>query len=85
MPRRTALGQTTSKLFIRPADLEIDKQRLLTLLRRNLIELDHEKRFSWLYLDNPAGQARVWFVCDKSAEHVVGSASVFPKYVWDRR
>lgn len=82
MPAPTALGHTTSNLFIRPADLEIDKERLLTLLRRNLIELDHQKRFNWLYLDNPAGQARTWFVCDESAEHVVGSASVFPRHVW---
>ncbi len=47
-------------------------------------DLNHERRFEWLYLRNPAGRGRAWFVCNGDEDHVVGAASVFPSFIWSR-
>ena len=67
---------------VRPAQIEKDRDTLLSLLERNLRDLPHRKRFDWLYLENPAGQAKTWFVVAEETGIPVGLTSVFPKYLW---
>jgi hypothetical protein len=68
-------------LTIRPADHATDREALLEVLQRNLTDLPHARRFEWLYLDNPAGQAWSWFLSDGRGLPPVGMASVFPRFV----
>jgi hypothetical protein len=41
--------------------------------------MDHEKRFDWLYLNNPYGPGQAWFVVDSQTGKEVGVASVFSR------
>jgi hypothetical protein len=68
-------------LSIRPVNFAADHDELLCVLRRNLLDIPHEARLSWLYAENPAGPARSWFLCDESGT-AVGVASLFPRAVW---
>ncbi len=68
-------------LRVRPVDFEADREQLLRLLARNLQDLPHAARFSWLYGENPAGRVHTWFLCDES-DRAVGVASLFPRAVW---
>ena len=50
---------------IRPVDFQKDRSVLVTLLKGNRELADDypfEKRFDWLYLDNPHGTATGWMV-----------------------
>ena len=68
-------------LRIRPVDFAEDRDELLSVLRRNLQDVPHEARLSWLYRDNPAGPACTWFLCDEQGT-AVGVTSLFPRAVW---
>jgi hypothetical protein len=68
-------------LAVMPVDLVADREELFRVLQRNLQDVSHEVRFSWLYLENPAGPARTWFIRD-STGHAVGATSLFPRRVW---
>ena len=67
---------------IRPARLAQDKELMFRVLERNLPDLDHRSRFEWAYLNNPAGPAWSWLALERSTEHVIAVASVFPKILW---
>ena len=67
-------------LTVREVDPEKERETLLALLEANLPVLDHRRRFTWLYRDNPGGPAWSWEVSD--AGHTVGVASVFPRMLW---
>lgn len=69
-------------LGVRPADLDEDREELLAVLSRNLDTLNHERRFKWMYHENPLGPARSWLAWDRASKHVVGVASVFPRAIW---
>ncbi len=72
-------------LTVRSVNPEDERQELLAVLRRNLTDLDHARRFRWLYLDNPAGPARAWFLREREGSGApVGAASLFPRWVWLR-
>jgi hypothetical protein len=68
------------KFTVRPAAVPAEREEILALLERNLPMIDHRRRFEWLYLENPAGPARSWFVADRGRP--VGVASVFPRFLW---
>jgi hypothetical protein len=68
-------------LAITPVDLVADREELFRALKRNLQEVSHEARLSWLYLEHPAGPARTWFIRDSTGE-AVGVTSLFPRAVW---
>jgi len=70
------------KLFVRPVRQESEAQELLNILQTNLPNLDHARRFSWLYRNNPDGPACSWFVLQGSSNQVVGAASIFPRSMW---
>ena len=69
-------------LIVRPVDLETDCEDLLGILETNLPQMEHRKRFDWLYRGAPAGRARSWFVSDEAAGRTIAVASVFPRAVW---
>ena len=68
-------------LAVTPVDLVADREELFRVLKRNLQDVSHEARFSWLYLGNPAGPALTWFIRD-STGNAVGVTSLFPRAVW---
>jgi hypothetical protein len=68
------------KLAIRPADFESDRPLIIDALARFLTPLSDDRRFSWLYENNPAGNARTWFV--HSEKEIIGVASAFPRHVY---
>src|SRR5208283_3038385 len=68
-------------LAITAVDLVADREELFRVLKRNLQDVSHEVRFSWLYLENPAGRARTWFIRDSTGD-AVGVTSLFPRAVW---
>ncbi|HKW94425.1 MAG TPA: hypothetical protein VJX92_21250 [Methylomirabilota bacterium] len=67
---------------IRPVDLDADQGELLATLDRNLPDLDHARRFKWMYRDSPLGPAWSWFAYDPESGRVVGVASVFRRALW---
>jgi hypothetical protein len=64
---------------VREADLVADRTRLIDGLRSHLNALTDERRFDWLYRQNPAGQARVWIVEDPNGEAILGSCALLPR------
>lgn len=69
-------------LRLRPLDPSREADELISVLERNLTDLDHRARFRWLYLDNPAGPARSWILEDTQLRRPVGAASAFPRLLW---
>lgn len=68
------------KIAIHPADLKSDKQLIIDTLFRFLTPLSDVRRFSWLYENNPHGQARAWIAKDDKS--VIGMASAFPRRIY---
>jgi len=69
-------------ITVRAVDLEAEEHELLAVLQRNLSDLPHARRFSWLYRNNPLGPARSWLARDSISGQAVGVASVFRRAVW---
>jgi hypothetical protein len=61
-------------LELRTIDPALERDALLAVLQRNLTDLDHARRFRWLYLDNPAGPARAWFLHETAAQRACGGS-----------
>lgn len=70
-----------SKYTVREADVVKERDILLDLLKRNRQRPDefHEKRYDWLYLQNPLGQATAWIIWDEENNKPVGFTGVFPR------
>jgi hypothetical protein len=64
---------------VRPADLERDKAVIVETLRCFLNPHSDNRRFEWLYRDNPFGEASVWLAYEGKPDHVVGVAGAFPR------
>jgi hypothetical protein len=69
-------------ISVRPVHQELENQQFLTILQTNLPTLPHERRFKWLYHDNPDGPAWSWFALQGTPKHVIGVTSVFPRSMW---
>jgi hypothetical protein len=69
-------------LVVRPADLEADGQYLVAAMRRYLTPLSDDRRFNWLYKDNPHGKAKAWVIIDRDTDGIVGSAAAFPRRIY---
>jgi hypothetical protein len=67
---------------VRPVNLDVEEEELLSVLERNLGDLPHRRRFKWMYRDNPLGLAWSWFACDGGSGRIVGVASVFRRAMW---
>ncbi len=66
-------------LLIREADLDGDRQQVIPFLRRHLTPQSDEKRYDWLYRDNPHGPALVWLAFERETQTLVGAAGAFPR------
>ena len=64
---------------IRPADPVADRGPLIDLLSRNLSPTAGDRRFEWLYLENPHGPARAWIATEGDTGRAVGAAAAFPR------
>jgi hypothetical protein len=69
-------------ISVRPVHHESENQEFLTILQTNLPSLPHERRFKWLYRDNPDGPAWSWFAFQGTPSQVIGVTSVFPRSMW---
>ncbi len=68
-------------VYVREADLVEDGPLLADLARRYLSSNADQKRFRWLYQENPFGPAQAWIACDRH-EKAVGMAAVFPRNMY---
>jgi len=66
---------------IRKADLEVDRDRILAVLARNLPLAASVDRYNWLYLANPCGRSSVWLAEDAKTGEAVGTSAGHPKRV----
>ena len=70
------------KVAIRLADLKSDKRLLIETLLRFLTPLSDDRRFSWLYENNPHGRARAWVAYSADDDTVVGMSAAFPRRMY---
>ena len=70
------------KLTIRPADLKSDKSLIIDTLLRFLTPSSDDRRFSWLYENNPHGRARAWIAQDVDNDKTIGISAAFPRRVY---
>jgi GNAT superfamily N-acetyltransferase len=64
---------------IRTADPEADRGLLTDLLSQNLGPAAGDRRYEWLYLQNPHGRARAWLATEGDTERGLGAAAAFPR------
>jgi hypothetical protein len=67
--------------YIREASLIDDEGTLTDLAQKYLDGNADEKRFRWLYAENPFGQARAWIACEKQGQ-AIGMAALFPRRMY---
>src|SRR5262245_31471653 len=67
---------------IRQVDLTADKKRIIDSLFRYLTPRSDERRFNWLYKNNPSGRAQVWAAVNRQDDTIIGLASAFPRRVY---
>ncbi|RMF57187.1 MAG: hypothetical protein D6748_11700 [Calditrichaeota bacterium] len=67
--------------FVREADIHQEKDVLLNLLtaNRDRKNYPYEKRYDWLYLNNPYGEAIAWIIEDDKNHTPVGFTAVYPR------
>ncbi|MBC8231139.1 hypothetical protein H8E77_16425 [bacterium] len=70
-------------ILIKVANLSEDKEIMLKLLRDNRPNLPpdypFEKRYKWLYEDNPYGKAIAWIAIDDSSSEIAGFTAALPR------
>lgn len=69
-------------IAIRRLVLEPERQLLIDFLYRHLTPQSTERRFAWLYLENPSGHAQVWVAENLETREVVGASTVFPRCLY---
>jgi hypothetical protein len=71
----------TGKVLIREADLRVDQRALVNAFYKHLTVLSNDRRYDWLYRDNPDGPGRVWIAYDGDEDNIIGSGSVIPRRI----
>ena len=66
-------------ILIREADLAADRTLLIREIRAHLNPYTDDRRFDWLYLQNPYGQARTWIASDQDSGDIVGTCAALPR------
>ena len=66
---------------VREANLNQDQPILTSLAQNYLAASGGEKRFRWLYRENPFGPARAWIAQGKN-ELAIGMAAIFPRRMY---
>jgi hypothetical protein len=69
------------KILIREADLQADRGVLIDAFYRYLTPLSDDRRYDWLYRENPDGPARVWIAYDNDEKRIIGSGSAIPRRI----
>jgi hypothetical protein len=66
---------------VKEADIRRDKEILLNIIRANRTrqEFPYEKRYNWLYFENPYGPATAWIIWDETKEYPAGFTAVYPR------
>ena len=67
------------KLSIRDADLDSDREVLISTLFRYLTPFSDDCRFDWLYRGNRDGVAIPFLATDTETGRVIGAAAAFPR------
>ncbi len=66
--------------IVREADIYADKNILLNILKENRDkDFPFEKRYDWLYYDNPFGTAIAWIIWDEKKAYPAGFTAVYPR------
>jgi Acetyltransferase (GNAT) domain len=66
-------------IVIREADVIEDQSLLVRILNQNRARVTDERRYRWLYLDNPFGKAKAWIAMDNRKGAIAGFTAVFPR------
>ena len=66
----------------RQADLDKDRRILIDLMLRYLTPRSDERKFDWLYRENPDGPAKIWLAIDTDRDEIVGSGAVIPRRMY---
>jgi GNAT superfamily N-acetyltransferase len=69
-------------IVIREADLIEDQTLLVRTLNQNRARVTDERRYRWLYLDNPFGKAKAWIAVDDRNNAIAGFTAVFPRWMY---
>src|SRR5271169_5680802 len=69
------------KILIREGDLQADRAMLIDAFYRHLTPLSDDRRYDWLYHENPDGPGRVWIAYDADEQKVIGSGSAIPRRI----
>jgi hypothetical protein len=69
-------------IVIRDADLIEDQTLLVRTLNQNRARITDERRYRWLYLDNPFGKAKAWIAVDDRNNAIAGFTAVFPRLMY---
>jgi hypothetical protein len=71
-----------------PLKAEVHRQALVRLWKENfkLPRLDGyaDRRFDWLYQENPFGSARTWIALETESDAVIGGGTIFPSHKYIR-
>ena len=65
-----------------PVNLENDNGLLIEMMRRYLTPLSNERRYNWLYKENPEGPAKLWVLLSSDTNSIVGSAAIVPRRMY---
>ncbi len=76
-----ATGMKRTAVRVREANLAADKPVIVDLIRKYLAADADVRRFEWLYLENPFGQARAWIACNQH-DQAIGMAAVFSRRMY---
>jgi hypothetical protein len=74
--------QNYMAIVIREADLIKDQTLLVSTLNQNRARIIDERRYQWLYLDNPFGKAKAWIAMDDRSDAIAGFTAVFPRLIY---
>ncbi|MGB9256638.1 MAG: GNAT family N-acetyltransferase [Candidatus Korobacteraceae bacterium] len=74
-------GVRATSTYVREANLIEDRPILTALASRYLQSDADQRRYQWLYCDNPFGKARAWIACDKF-DNAIGIAALFPRQMY---
>lgn len=68
---------------VNEADVVRDREIMLDLLKNNRTRenFSYEKRFKWIYEENPDGKAIPWIIWEKENNIAVGFTAVFPRRI----
>jgi GNAT superfamily N-acetyltransferase len=71
-----------TSLTVRAADLQRDRGSLVRFLSQFLSPEADDRRFGWLYLRNPHGEAKGWLALRSGSDEIVGASFLFPRRVY---